>query len=570
MAQTIALSIVSHTNVGKTTLARTLLGRDVGEVRDEAHVTQSADMHEMAATPAGDRLLLWDTPGFGDSARLARRLAQSHNPLGWLLAQVWDRYRDRAFWSSQQAARNVREQADVVLYLVNAAEDPADAGYVAPEMQVLEWIGKPVVVLLNQLGRPRPAAAEQAEVQRWRAHLAGVRCVRAVLAFDAFARCWVQEAVLFDALAEVLAGDQRDAFARLSAQWLRWRRETFDASLGVLSGRLARAALDREPVDEGGWSGRLRGLGIALGLRREAGDSPRALAMRALAERLDADIRASSDRLIALHGLGGHATAEILTRLARHYALRERLSEGKAAALGGMVTGALAGLKADLASGGLTFGAGLLVGGVLGALGSAGLARGYNLVRGAEVTTLAWTEEVLRAARLPGRGALRPRPRRLGRVGVPGALAGDGRGGVRAVQGRVRPCLVAARGRRCAANAGTGAARSAGGGGRRCAAAPVSRCARRLRLPRGNGGLSRARDGDSRLAQRFDHVILKSYIQSLRRCAVDAGRGEAQASSSSSPATPGSWPGPGISQHPAPMRPRRGGANGNPIGEPSC
>ncbi len=395
MPQTIQLSLVSHTNVGKTTLARTLLGRDVGEVRDEPHVTQSADMHEMAVTPEGDRLVLWDTPGFGDSARLARRLAQSRNPLGWLLAQVWDRYRDRAFWSSQQAARNVREQADVVLYLVNASEDPADAGYVAPEMQVLEWIGKPVLVLLNQIGRPRPAAEEQADVQRWRAHLAQVRCVRAVLAFDAFARCWVQEAVLFDALAVVLAGDRRDAFARLSAQWLRRRHEIFDASLGVLAERLARAALDREPVDEGGWTDRLRGLGIALGIRREAGDSPRQFAMRALAERLDTDIRTSSDRLIALHGLGGHATAEILTRLAKHYALRERVSEGKAAALGGMVTGALAGLKADLASGGLTFGAGLLVGGVLGALGSAGLARGYNLVRGAEVTTLAWTEEVL-------------------------------------------------------------------------------------------------------------------------------------------------------------------------------
>ena len=38
----VALSLISHTNAGKTTLARTLLGRDVGEVRDEAHVTQEA------------------------------------------------------------------------------------------------------------------------------------------------------------------------------------------------------------------------------------------------------------------------------------------------------------------------------------------------------------------------------------------------------------------------------------------------------------------------------------------------------------------------------------------------
>ena len=59
-------------------------------------------------------------------------------------------------------------------------EHPEEAGYVAPEMRVLEWIGKPVVVLLNQLGRPRPAAEEQADVQRWRAHLGGVRCVRVI------------------------------------------------------------------------------------------------------------------------------------------------------------------------------------------------------------------------------------------------------------------------------------------------------------------------------------------------------------------------------------------------------
>ena len=43
----IALSLISHTNVGKTALARTLLGRDVGEVRDEAHVTATADRYPM-------------------------------------------------------------------------------------------------------------------------------------------------------------------------------------------------------------------------------------------------------------------------------------------------------------------------------------------------------------------------------------------------------------------------------------------------------------------------------------------------------------------------------------------
>ncbi len=397
-------------------------------------------------------LLLWDTPGFGDSTRLAKRLAQAENPLGWFLSEVWDRYRDRAFWSSQQAVRNVRESADIVLYLVNAAEDPADAGYVAPEIRILQWIGKPVVVLLNQLGRPRPAAEEAADVARWREHLGAATCVRAVLPLDAFARCWVQEGLLLSELASAMPADRREAFERLRAQWLAQRASVFDASIAELARRLERAATDREPLTDAGWSGKVRELGAALGIRRDAPAGPKEVAMSRLAERLDADIRASADRLIALHDLGGHAGAQILERLAEHYAVHERLSEGKAATIGGIVTGALAGLKADLATGGLTFGAGLLAGGVLGALGAAGLARGYNLVRGAGHQQRDLDRRGARpagglgAALLPGGRALRARSRRLGGVGIPAALAGPGRRGPGAV--RRRPALRLVRPRR--------------------------------------------------------------------------------------------------------------------------
>jgi GTP-binding protein EngB required for normal cell division len=84
----INLSLVSHTNAGKTTLVRTLLGQDVGEVRDAAHVTDEATPYVLLQD-GGDTLLLWDTPGFGDTARLLKRLKLSRNPLGWFLTQVW-------------------------------------------------------------------------------------------------------------------------------------------------------------------------------------------------------------------------------------------------------------------------------------------------------------------------------------------------------------------------------------------------------------------------------------------------------------------------------------------------
>jgi 50S ribosome-binding GTPase/Domain of unknown function (DUF3482) len=394
---TVSLSLVSHTNVGKTTLARTLLGRDIGEVRDQAHVTQSAEAHVLVATDAGDRLLLWDTPGFGDSVRLARRLAQAGNPLGWLLSQLWDRWRDRPFWATQQAVRHVLGQADVVLYLVNASELPQEAGYLDAELQVLALLGKPVVAVLNQLG-PAGNAEEPALAQavaRWQSHLAARPVVRAVLTLDAFSRCWVHEGVLWNAVAELLPPDRRPAFGRLQAVWAQSQQARWQQAMAELSRRLARAAVDREPVPAETWRGRLGAWAQLLGRRGDGPPAATERAMAALAARLDADVRLSTDRLIALHGLEGEAGQEVLTRLARHYAVRQPLDEGRAAVWGGLVTGALAGLKADLATGGLTLGGGLLAGGVLGALSAAGAARGVNHLRGVDAPEVAWDAAVL-------------------------------------------------------------------------------------------------------------------------------------------------------------------------------
>jgi len=403
MPPSISLSLVSHTNAGKTTLARTLLGRDVGTVRDAPHVTEFADVFTMLETPEGERLLLWDTPGFGDSVRLVKRLRASGsplgNPLGWFMSEVWDRWRDRSFWASQQAMRNVRDEADVMLYLVNAAESPEGAGYVQPEMELLGWIDKPVIVLLNQLGAPRERGVEAAEVERWRAHLAAHPHVRAVLPLDAFARCWVQEITLLQTIEAVLIGERRALMGRLRAAWQAQRLQSFEAAMHSLAQSMARLAGAFELLPDPGTLGaRVRRVGSAIGVAtglRDSDQTPTAVAQQALAGRLDAEVRANTLMLIRLHGLEGQAQSEILERLATHFETRLRMDEGKAALWGGMVSGALVGLKADILSGGLTLGGGLLAGGLIGALGAAGLARCVNLVRGTGQSWVAWNGEAL-------------------------------------------------------------------------------------------------------------------------------------------------------------------------------
>ncbi len=391
----ISLSLVSHTNAGKTTLARTLLGKDVGTIRDESHVTEQAEAYEMIRTTDGDVLMLWDTPGFGDSVRLAKRLSRSDSPLNWMVEQVWDRLADRPLFSSQQALKNVREQADVVLYLVNAAEDPDSAGYVAPEMSILAWVGKPVIALLNQMGPPRTREQEQSEIDLWRDRLSQYPTVRQVMALDAFARCWVQERVLLGAIGPLLSLEKQSTYERLFQAWLAQREEIFEQASLVIAENLAHTALDIERLPDTGLSGRLRELGASLGVGGSEANAGRNQAMVDLAQRWGYRDRAATDRLITLHQLEGSASAEVMTRVDANYAISEKLSEGKAALVGGVTTGALAGLKADLATGGLTLGGGLLAGSVIGALGAAGLARGYNMIRGQDQIIIQWSDPVM-------------------------------------------------------------------------------------------------------------------------------------------------------------------------------
>jgi hypothetical protein len=394
MSGTISLSLVSHTNVGKTTLARTLLARDVGEVRDAPHVTPWAESHELIAASSGERLLLWDTPGFGDSVRLAARMRTSGTPLGWLLSQLWDRWRDRAFWGSQQALRHVRDDSDVVLYLVSATEP--QAAWLAAEMELLAWTARPVLVLLNQLGPPRAAAEEAAEVQAWRERLARWPGVREVLPLDAFARCWVHESTLLATLVRLLAGEQQATMQRLATAWRQRQQERLGEAMRILAAGLAAMACAREAIEPPrGLGERLKNLGqLAAGGAVPA----QAAAQQRLHDRLSELERRSTIELLALHGLAGQPERVILERVAALAEPHRKVDEGGAALLGGALSGALAGLKADLATGGLTLGGGLLAGGLLGALGGAGLARGINRLRGTEASWIGMSASALPAA----------------------------------------------------------------------------------------------------------------------------------------------------------------------------
>lgn len=309
----------------------------LGPVRLLGH-TVVADLAEpltLLRSEEGDELLLVPAPG-------AQRAVAPSTPPRW-----WTRW---------------REPFEPALPPVDAVLMVSAPGQPRPEWVPLQ---RPVLVLHDAVATETPA-----------------------LPLRRLADGWLPDGRLLHALTRQLADDPR--LVRLSAAWAAQQQAVFDAGVNEIAHTLARVASTREPVPETG--------GLLGGARADA-DAARDAARNALLAALDQELVAHRARLLALLGRAHDdaAEAEPAGVPGAAVALRGRVGEGRAAVVGGLLSGAAAGLKADVLSGGLTMGAGAVAGGLLGALGAAGAARGLNVLRGTDRSHVAWDEVALQA-----------------------------------------------------------------------------------------------------------------------------------------------------------------------------
>lgn len=380
---TLTVSLISHTNVGKTTLARTLLRRDVGEAYDRSHVTDISEAYVMVASQ-GRRLLLWDTPGFGDTARLLRRLRQSEKPIQWITTQLWDRYVNRPLWCSQQAVKNVREEADIVLYLVDASQRPEEMPFVDMEMEILSWIGKPVVLLLNQTGPPRAPEVEKEDEERWRRHMRRFPIVQNAINLDAFARCWVQEGELLEQLAPAVPVAKKETFRVLREAWREKNLTVHREAVAVLAQALTASLLDVVKVSNESWWQK-------IGLKRGELDEEMTEARRQLSERLSQRAIDVTNELIKLFGLEGQSSHPLGHQSRELFGNNHRVNESLWTAIGGLASGLTSGVIVDILSHGTTVFAGTVLGALGGGVSGYMLAKTYNLVRGRAGNEVRWS-----------------------------------------------------------------------------------------------------------------------------------------------------------------------------------
>lgn len=381
----VILSLISHTNVGKTSLARTLLRRDVGEVADRAHVTIASEAYSLI--DHGDySAKLWDTPGFGSNlAKLAKRLKKSGNAVGWIMHQVWDRFKDESLYCSQEAIRNIREDSDLVIYLGDASQSPQAIGYVDLEMEILTWVGKPVLVFLNQTGQPDPEQNAKDETE-WREYLKDKDVVKSVSTLDAFTRCWTEEHHLLELTGEHIDSRKKAAVKILQQAWIDRDLSVFDDSLDALTELVVFCLLDTQKLKENSVINKFKSL-----IRANEKDPEMEKIQQAMYSRLADRTAETINSLIAFHGLDGQTAKELSETSQEELHFNRNVEEGLTAAVGGAVSGLVAGLSADLIAGGLTFGGGAIMGMLLGAGTTYALARGYNLTK-TGINEVRWTE----------------------------------------------------------------------------------------------------------------------------------------------------------------------------------
>jgi hypothetical protein len=356
MTKALKLAVVGHTNVGKTSLLRTLT-RDVGfgEVSHRPSTTRHVEGARLSVD--GEALLeLYDTPGLEDAIALLDYLENLDRPGERLdgparLARFLDGSEARQRF--EQEAKVLRQllTCDAGLYVIDARE-PVLAKY-RDELAVLAGCGKPLLPVLNFV-----SSAGHREPE-WREALARLG-LHALVRFDSVAPPEDGERRLYENLM-LLLEHARDQLQRLIVDIEAQRQARWQSASHLIAELLIDCAACRRSVVT------------------EAGQVQQAI------DELRKSIRQREQRcvesLLKLYAFRTQdAAAADLPLLDGRWGddlfNPETLKQLGVRVGGGIAAGAAAGAGVDLLVGGITLGAAALVGALAG--GALQTARSYG------------------------------------------------------------------------------------------------------------------------------------------------------------------------------------------------
>lgn len=352
----LTLALVGHTNVGKTSLLRTLT-RDVGfgEVSHRPSTTRHVEGARLSVE--GEPLLeLYDTPGLEDAIALLDYLERLDRPGERLdgparLARFLDSSEARQRFEQEAKVLRQLQASDAGLYVIDARE-PVLAKY-RDELTVLAMCGRPLLPVLNFVANDAHREPE------WREALARLG-LHALVRFDSVAPPEDGEQRLYESLA-LLLEKARPKLQRLVDDHNTQRQARREAGMRLIAGLLIDCAACRRsvPAEPAAEKAAIEGLRQSIRLREQ--NCVEAL-LRLYAFRPQ---DAHSQDLPLLDGRWGDDLFNPQT-----------LKQLGVKVGGGMAAGAATGAGIDLLLGGLTLGAAAALGAIVG--GSAQTLRNYG------------------------------------------------------------------------------------------------------------------------------------------------------------------------------------------------
>ncbi|MBP8202626.1 MAG: DUF3482 domain-containing protein [Pseudomonas sp.] len=356
MSPLLKLAVVGHTNVGKTSLLRTLT-RDVGfgEVSHRPSTTRHVEGARLSVD--GEAVLeLYDTPGLEDAIALLDYLERLDRPGERLdgparLARFLEGSEARQRF--EQEAKVLRQllASDAGLYVIDARE-PVLAKY-RDELAVLSMCGRPLLPVLNFV------SSSQHREQAWRDALARLG-LHALVCFDSVAPPLDGERRLYDSLA-LLLEKARPHLQRLADDHQAQRQLRRNSAARLIAELLLDCAACRRSVAAQNL--------LEQGAIRELHQTIRQREQRCVEAllRLYA-FRREDAKAAELPLLDGRWGDDLFNP--------ETLKQLGIKVGGGMAAGAATGVGVDLLVGGITLGAAAVVGALIG--GSAQTLRSYG------------------------------------------------------------------------------------------------------------------------------------------------------------------------------------------------
>lgn len=234
MSEPISVAVVGHTNVGKTSLLRTLL-RDsrFGEVSQQPGTTRVVEGGELLI---GNEAIirLYDTPGLEDSIGLLEAIdsdtCNSDSDGRSRLSKFLDTLAEDSVF--HQEAKVIRQllQDELIFYVIDTREPVL--GKYKDELRILSMAARPVVPILNFIDDNQP------RLEQWQTTLANLG-LHALVEFDTVIFNFEDEKRLYQKM-QALMTQQHARLQRL----IDYRQQQWQTQLATAQTRIATLLVD--------------------------------------------------------------------------------------------------------------------------------------------------------------------------------------------------------------------------------------------------------------------------------------------------------------------------------------